>query len=167
MVPLWLYLFWGLRKQYSMILYVFFMCLSCPLCNVFGCILECCHMVESWPSIILMCAFYCHYDVTSPLFLTSGFTLGCGSGVFSFIFPNIIIGYFPIFGVTVKSWLLIDWKKIIVFLLGSLVGFNIGMPLQQSPQRFLIGEWIWLRCTFHLGSFLVNFLEFLLAYLPE
>ena len=38
---------------------------------------------------------------------SSGITWGSGTDLSAFIFPNIILGNISIFGVTVKSWLLI------------------------------------------------------------
>ena len=78
-------------------------------------ILECSHMIYSGPGIILVCEFYRPSDVTLLLLFFSGITRVSGSGASNFIISNLIFGNFSLFGVTVKYWLLIDWKRIIGF----------------------------------------------------
>ena len=65
-----------------------------------------------------------------PCFSTSGITQYCGSGVSTFIFPNLNFGNLKCFGVTVKSCVLVDWEKSSFLLLGSPVGVNMDLPLQ-------------------------------------
>ena len=91
-------------------------------------ILECCHMVGSRPGIMLMCAFSYPSDFTFSLFFSSVITWGSVAGVPTFVF-QISFWKILIFGVTVKSWLLIGWT-FFVLLLGSLVEVHLGMPLQ-------------------------------------
>ena len=68
MVTLIFYLFWGVCEKFSLILYVF-LCVCRVHLKHFRCILECCHMIDSGPGIILVCAFSWHSDVTIlPIF---------------------------------------------------------------------------------------------------
>ena len=112
--------------------------------------------------VCLFLPFWCH---SFPVFF-SGIKWVIGSGVSAFIFPNLIFDNLSLFGVTVKCWLLIGWK-IIYFCLVHWLEFIWVWLYNRHPQRFCIGDWIWLRGPFRLGSFLVHCLEFLLAYLPD
>ena len=62
--------------------------------------------------------------------------MGSGSGVSAFIFPNLILGHFSHFGVTVKCWLLIGCKKY-RFLFGSMVGVYLVMTIQYATSEVL------------------------------
>ena len=108
--------------------YMYFCCVCHIHFEDWRWILECCHMVDSWPGIIFVCASSCRYNVIFPCVFSSDIKWGSGTDVSNFIFSNPIFGYLSIFGVTVKSWLLIGWTKSI-FLLGLLVGVHMGMPL--------------------------------------
>ena len=113
-----------------------------------------------------MCTCSYHSDVTFPCFYTSGIPWGCTSGVSTLIFSNIIFGNFPIFGVTLKFLLLIGWK-LPFFLWVKWLKFIWVCLYNRHPKRLCIGGWLSLGCTFHLVSFLVHLLEFLLYYLPD
>ena len=134
--------------------------------EILRCILECCHMIDCGPGIIPVCSFSCPSGVTFFLLFLLWCHLGKSYWCIHFSSSHIIFDHFIIFGVTVKSWPLIGWEKLPVFL-GSLVEFIWVCLYNRHPLRLCIGEWVWLQCTFHLGSFLVHFLDFLLAYLPD
>ena len=108
---------------------------------------------------LLMSLFYCCFP--------SGITWGIGSDVSAFMISNIIFGNFSLFGVTVKCWLLIGWKKNHIFCLVHWLDLIWVCLYNRHPKMFFISDWFWLRCTFHLGYFLVKLFEFLLAYLPD
>ena len=95
------------------------------------CIIECCHMISSGPDIILVCAFSWTSDDTLFLLFLSRVTWGSGTGLYAFIFQIYIFGNFSL--LAVKCWLLISWKNY-RFLLGSLVGVHLGMPLKYAPS---------------------------------
>ena len=142
------------------------MCCWC-VCHILfehlTCILEFFHMIYFGSGIILVCAFSCPSGVPLFLLFSSENTCDSGYGVSVFIFPNLVFGHFSIFGVTIKYWLLIGWNFYQVFCWVQWLGFILVWIYNRHPQRFCIGEWIWLQSKFYLGSFLVHFLEFLLA----
>ena len=113
------------------------------------CILECCHMNYFRTGIILMCNFSWPSDYTILLLFFSRITWDIGSGISSFIFPNLIIGNFSLLGATVKCWLLIGWKNIVIFL-GSLVGVHLVMPQKYAPSEVL-------HCWVYLITLLFSF----------
>ena len=87
-VPLWLYLFWGICKKGIMCLRVLSFFYIVHLKHI-GCSFECCHMVDSlgaWPGVILVWPVSIHFDVIYLHFSTSGVTLGCSFGVSNFFF---------------------------------------------------------------------------------
>ena len=77
-----------------------------------------------------------HYDVTFCVFLLL-VSHGAALLVYPLFSSTLIFGNFQFFGVTVKFLLLIGRSNMIVFLLGSLVGVPLGMPLQWTPSEFL------------------------------
>ena len=129
-------------------------------------ILECCHMIYFGPGIILMCVFSFPFGDTIFLFFNLWHHMGQWFWYIHFYFPNIVFGDFSLFGVTVKCWLLIGRNNYRFFLVHWLEFIWLCLH-NRYPQMFCIVDWIWLRCHFHLGSFLVHLLEFLLAYLPD
>ena len=145
------------------------MCLCC-VCHIyfehFRCILECCHMFDFVPGIILVCAFSCPSDVTFYLYFLLRGHMWQWYWCIRFYYFKSRVWPFSIFGVTVKSWFLVGWGKIEFFWVHWLDFIWLWLYIRHT-QRFCIGDWIWLQCTFYLGSFLVHFLEFLLAYLPD
>ena len=61
-------------------------------------------MIDFGPGIILVCDFYCPSDNTLFLLFFSGVTRVSGTGVYAFIFLNIIFGNVSL--LEVKCWLL-------------------------------------------------------------
>ena len=68
-------------------------------------------MIYSGSGIILVCAFSCPFDVTFSLLFSLWYQMGKWYWCICLYFLNLIFGNFPLFGVTVKSWLLIGWKN--------------------------------------------------------
>ena len=98
--------------------------------------------LSAWPGIIFVCTCSCHSDVTFSCFSTSGITWGCGYGVSTFIFPDIIFGNFSVLNVTVKFLILIGWKNYRLFCWVKYLKFIWVCLYNRHPQRLCIGEWI-------------------------
>ena len=78
------------------------------------CNLECCHIIYFGPGIILVCDFYCPFNVTIFLVFFLWDHMGQWFCCTHCYFPIIMFDNFSLFCVTVKCWLLVG-RKIIVF----------------------------------------------------
>ena len=139
------------------------MCLSYPFwtCEVYSWMLS--HdLLWTWyyTCLCLFLTFWWHYF---PLFPPWGH-MGQWYYCICFYFSKSCFWSFSL--LAVKCWLLIGWKNRVFCLVRWLVFIWVCL-YNMHPQRFCIGEWIWLRCPFRLGYFLVHFLGFLLACLPD
>ena len=159
--PLWLFLFWGLCNQISMCLcvFLFFRFFHWKHFRRFL------KLVTWLDLLVLDLVLYLFVMVISTLmslfgvFSTSGITLGCASGVSTFIFPTFIIDHFPF---SWRNYRIFSWLEFPLFFLRvCLLEFLWVLLHHRHPRRLCIGEWsLWLGWIFNLVFFLVNLFGF-------
>ena len=153
-------IFLGVCEKNVFWAYIFCWCVCYIIFEYLRCILECCHMIYYGPGIIPVCDFSCPSDATFTVFPPLEWHGAVVLMYPNFIFPNIISGTFSIFGVTIKSWLLIGWKKISFFAWftsSSSSGYasTIGtLRCSALANRFDCGDlFIWVPSWFTSWSF--------------
>ena len=106
--------------------------------------------------VFLMTLFSCCFPIDS---------LGAVVLVYPLLFFQITFyGKFSL--LAVKCWILIGWK-IIGFLLGSLVGVHLGMPLQYSPSDVLHWWMDLIKVSFSFGFLPGSFLRVSFCLPPD